>query len=45
MRKVGIGAQKQISMEQELEILKAENARIKAENETLKAENAAGQKK
>lgn len=45
MRKVGIGAETQMSMEQELEILKAENEKLKAENETFKAENEARQKK
>lgn len=45
MRKVGIGAETQMSMEQELEVLKAENEKLKAENEALKAENESKQKK
>lgn len=45
MRKVGIGAEVRMTMEQELEALKAENEKLKAENEALKAGNEDGQKK
>lgn len=45
MRKVGIGAEKQMSMKQELEALKVENERLKSELEVLKAEGETGQKK
>lgn len=45
MRKVGIGSETKKTMEQEMEILKAENNALKIENEVLKAETEAKQKK